>query len=105
LTGADMRRADLRDCWLGCANLGHANLQGADLSGSDLRSATLTGADLRGCNLRRVKFAGQDAIVADSWIPEARLDGAEVAGAVFDAGTVWPTGYDPARHGAVRCAR
>jgi uncharacterized protein YjbI with pentapeptide repeats len=48
-------------------------LTGADLHNADLSSADVTGADVTGANL---------------------ID-AELAGARYDATTVWPNGFEP----------
>jgi hypothetical protein len=47
--------------------------------------ANLRGADLRGTNLQ-----------------DADLGGANLRGARYDAGTVWPEGFDPDAAGAIR---
>ena len=74
LRGADLRQALMLD----------ADLNGADLSFADLRAAQLAGADLRKTNLRG-----------------ARLKGVYLLDAIYDRNTIWPEGFNPARHGAV----
>jgi uncharacterized protein YjbI with pentapeptide repeats len=56
-----------------------ADLQGADLSGADLRRARLNGARLENAN----------------------LDHAKLNGAIADANTEWPQGFDPVVAGVV----
>jgi uncharacterized protein YjbI with pentapeptide repeats len=51
LTGANMRRVNLRNVDLRDASLGITDLRNADLSGAKLTRATLYDADLRGVNL------------------------------------------------------
>jgi len=60
LSGANLRRADLR-----MANMSEADLRRADLSGADLRGADLSEADLRGANLRKANLRGADLRGAD----------------------------------------
>lgn len=74
------------------ASLAEANLSGAVLRCSFLRGTNLEGADLRGADLT------SDLIAAES------LGYAILAGARYDAGTRWPEGFDPQRHGAVKIA-
>ncbi|WP_433077106.1 pentapeptide repeat-containing protein [Dactylosporangium sp. CA-052675] len=88
LTRARLRKADLRDCLLGDADLRQAELDGADLRGADLGGADLRGTDLRGTDLRGADLA------------TVRLDGA-----VADADTRWPDGFDPVFAGVVTPAR
>lgn len=67
LKGADLQGADLRN-----ARLHLANLAGADLRDSLLEGAIMVGADLAGADLRGAQLG------------ENSLDGAYIAGAVFD---------------------
>jgi uncharacterized protein YjbI with pentapeptide repeats len=117
LFGADLRGAhlvgtDLRNASLAGADLSHANLQGADLRGAFLpgghsvkllrgpgkrplslkpQPTDLRGADLRGANLQgaRLNIAG------------SRRSGVLLPGARYDRHTHWPSGFDPAKAGAV----
>lgn len=73
-----------RDRWLGMA------LRGVDLRGEDMRGACLVGADLSHSDLRGVDLTGAD------------LENACLRGALYDAQTRWPDGFEPRRHGAVR---
>ena len=64
LSGADLRKADLREADLCGADLRLADLRGANLSEANLREADLCGAnlseaDLRGANLRGAKNVDQ----------------------------------------------
>lgn len=77
---ATLERADLRG----------ANLGGANLRGLSLRAASLQGACLGGAELRHADLRGAD------------LTDAGIEGAVFDATTRWPEGFDAAAHGARR---
>ena len=73
--GANLRRANLGYG----SHLYGANLYGSNLYGTDLRRADLTGADLTGADLRC----------------------ADLRGAVADARTIWPEGFDPEAAGVV----
>lgn len=90
---ADLRGADLSDCYLVGAHLGDADLRGADLSRSDLSDAYLSGANLEGA-----KFA--NAIVREVTFSGANLSGSDFRGATYDKYTRWPAGFDPQRAGA-----
>ena len=83
LSGASLTRANLLRAFLASADLTNANLQSADLSGADLAFADLSQSQLSGACFR------------DASLHEARFDGA-----TWDAGTVWPEGFDPLQHGA-----
>ena len=79
LTGADLRRADLRGADLTGADLRYAYLRGADLTGADLRRADLTGADLTGADLTGADLSNSDLIGAD--LRGAVLTGTNLTGA------------------------
>jgi uncharacterized protein YjbI with pentapeptide repeats len=81
LRRADLREADLRGANLSQADLTEAQLEGASLEGANLREALLVdarlrGASFRGADLRRATVTG--------W-----RDGADFAGALFNAATDW----------------
>ncbi len=75
---ADFTDAVMRDCKLVRANLKQATFNGADLAGSDLSGADLSGADLTDAVLVGVK--------TEAW----RTDGADLSGALTDAGSGHP---------------
>ena len=54
-----------------------------------MRSTDLTDADLRRSDLRRVDLS------------RAVIDGTNVQGAIYDANTQFPEGFDPAAAGAI----
>jgi Pentapeptide repeats (8 copies) len=83
---ADLREADLRGAELTGAFLGGADLQGADLWGAHLDHVTLAPAFVD------VEAARRHQPVLEAWAKSAH----------YDARTLWPAGFDPARHGAVR---
>jgi uncharacterized protein YjbI with pentapeptide repeats len=110
------------------ANLRHANLHEATLCGADLRHANLQGADL-GCaslvggltfrldahrkaimkttptNFRGADLRGADLSHAEVWsgpLSGVYLPPPVLTGAIYDAHTRWPPGFDPASYGALR---
>jgi uncharacterized protein YjbI with pentapeptide repeats len=100
-TPPELRRLNLRG-----ANLAMQDLSRTDLRHADLRTANLQGAilqkfpfraDLKGANL-----AGTDLshIVSDRPVGfSGPFDG---RGAVYDGGTLFPAGYNPASEGLIR---
>jgi hypothetical protein len=101
--------APLQDVWLLATNLRRANLSGAVLRNasvelSDLEGAILRGADLRGSDFALSSLDGatlRDTDLRGADLEWAILKGADFAGAVYDATTRWPSGFDPQRHGAI----
>jgi uncharacterized protein YjbI with pentapeptide repeats len=114
LRGSHLNGSQLQNAWLAGADLNHANLQGADLGGAILfggqtlrvlgarlirtdplvvkvKRTDLRGADLRGTNLQGARLNTQGA----------RFSGALLIGAIYDAHTRWPKGFDPLKHGAI----
>jgi uncharacterized protein YjbI with pentapeptide repeats len=89
LEGAALKGANLRGAGLTGANLKDAGLHSAVLAGADLTGANLEGAGLDGANLEGANLDG------------ASLKGAVLLGAVYDASTIWPSGFDVAGQGAV----
>lgn len=79
LSGSDLEKANLRQ-----ANLSYACLIWANLRQADLRHANLTAADLRWADLR-----------------QADLKNAVLAGAKWNAQTLWPAGFVFEKHKAV----
>jgi uncharacterized protein YjbI with pentapeptide repeats len=83
LSHADLRNASLRRASLQRVNLTLADLRGADLRGADLTAAVLVNANLQDTDLR-------DAVLTDI---------------VYDAQTLWPSGFDPKRLAEAALAR
>jgi Pentapeptide repeats (8 copies) len=115
LVQADLRGADLRDSFLMGARLTHANLEGANLEGARLSCADLRYALLSGANLKRVSLG--HARLEGASLNATSLDGADlqgvdlrgvalltasIRGAFYGQYTLWPPGFDPEQHGAVR---
>jgi len=77
--GASCRSASFRNARLSYADLDQCDLSGSDFTGSVLDGATLGGADLRGALMLWKSFASPN-----------------LSGAIFDATTIWPKGFDVA---------
>jgi uncharacterized protein YjbI with pentapeptide repeats len=90
LSGANLYRADLRQ-----ANLSDAHLSGAYLPEADLCQANLLDADLRQANLL-------DADLREADLTWADLSEANLIGAKYNNDTIWPDGFDPQAHGAIK---
>lgn len=113
----DLREADLSRAILVGAELGGTKLVDANLAGANLEGARLAGADLRGADLRRAILVGADlrlallvgadlrGAVLSADLRDARLDGAALADARWDATTRWPPGFDPRREPSLASAR
>lgn len=98
LSGRDLRRADLRSARfegtvLAGADLRYANLRHADLHRSSLAAARLLEADLGGADLRGADLSGAQHLAM-----------ALLRGAIADAATIWPEGFDPVAAGVRRSA-
>lgn len=98
--GAHLERVDFTGAHLGGADLSDAHLDDATLAESDLSGATLTRAVARRTRLSRANLTGARLQGAD--LAEAHLDGAVLTGARYDDATVWPAGFTPEAHGALK---
>ena len=98
-------RVDFRDVDLQGAALGHARLPGALFSGAhldylDTRTgegpyATFAGAEFREARLEGTSFKGAN-------LSAVNFDLADLKGAIYDAGTIWPVGfYAPPDRGVI----
>ncbi len=96
LSGADLKRANMRYAVLSDTNLSGVDLRGADARLADLRQADLVGATLRKANLNAANLIDADLTGADlhetnlfganltlTKLREARLFGANLEGANF----------------------
>jgi hypothetical protein len=115
LDGADLSGCDLRGANLKDAHFARTNLTGANLEGQDLSIVWgMTETTFRGANLRNLK-GGLHPTISDCDFRKADLRGATIAGpgagyvrtlnfrgAVYDAQTKWPKGFDVDGAGAVR---
>jgi uncharacterized protein YjbI with pentapeptide repeats len=72
------------------ANLEGALLRGMDLHGAEFPGASFRDADLRSANLRGADLSGAKGLIST-----------DLTGAIYDARTRWPKGFDPQQHGAV----
>jgi uncharacterized protein YjbI with pentapeptide repeats len=108
LHGAPLNTARLMGADLHGANLKHASFLSADVRGANFEGADLTetvfyGADCRGASFVNAKLCHANftrAHVERANFAGADLTGAEV-GALYDAETVWPDGFDALAGGAV----
>ena len=94
LASADLEQAILVRANLNCAMLIAASLAECDLREANLRHASMFQANLRGARLERASLLGADLSGVD-------LSDANLMGAVYDARTRWPDGFDPLPHGAI----
>lgn len=106
--------ANLSEVNLHCANLSEANLSGVNLSSVHLFSKTsfskanLSKANLTGLNLRESQLMKADLSNANlsntnllkANLQGANLEGAELQQALYNADTIFPTGFDPVKAGA-----
>ena len=115
---ASFRHADLRGAFLADALLDGSDFTAATLITTYLDRSSLVGCCLRDCvafsgGFRNVDLRGADltgARVDGADFTDARLQGARLlcmdleqatlAGAVYDAHTVWPVGFNPRAAGA-----
>ena len=87
LTGANLKRAQLRGFLLQFANLGRVNLSEANLREADFSRSSLNWADLREADLRGAKLTGADlrgalvhgANLRDADLTEANLSGVDLS--------------------------
>jgi uncharacterized protein YjbI with pentapeptide repeats/stress response protein SCP2 len=74
-------------------NFSRANLSKANLTGLNLRQSRLMNADLSKANLSKTKLF-------DANLDRANLEGANLEGAIYNAETIFSTGFDPVKAGA-----
>jgi uncharacterized protein YjbI with pentapeptide repeats len=127
LKNANLSHAYLLSTNLQDAKLGGANLQWAVVGGTNLQNADLTGADLTRASIQHprrhvppelLRMIGPDNLHTMGWVDpnlagadftnailiatdliDADLTGSKMTGAVADARTRWPEGFDPQLHG------
>jgi uncharacterized protein YjbI with pentapeptide repeats len=99
LSHASLHDLDLREKRFPKAVLRSCDLTAADLRGVDLREADLTGAYLTGAQLEGADLGGaclRGAYLIATNFRDARLDGADLEGTVYDQATTWPDGTQSA---------
>jgi hypothetical protein len=97
-----LQEADLRGAQLQGARLRGARLQGASLIDAQLQKAYLVGAQLEEAKLRRAQLQGavlgnarlKGAQLFGAQLQEAHVSNAQLQGALCDAKTVWPNGFN-----------
>jgi uncharacterized protein YjbI with pentapeptide repeats len=100
LSGADLRKANLKGVDLSNANLYETNLRSANLEGANLSGANLKWAALEGANLYKADLSNANlewALVSGATLDAANMTGAKLNGAEFynisyDPRTQWPKG-------------
>jgi uncharacterized protein YjbI with pentapeptide repeats len=111
LNGANLRGADLTAANCGLDNLGGstdfikadlsgANLRNANLAGADLTDAILVGANLSGSRMVSL-FPDRPTRLNGANLAKAQLSGGYFNGALYDARTVFPRGFNPKRAGMI----
>lgn len=107
---ADMRgahgvRCDFSFSYLEAVKLDDGNFYQADFAYADLTSASLARANLERATFGAANLASANLVEAklkSADLKNAKLDQAVLTGAVFDAETQWPEGFDPVSHGAIQ---
>jgi uncharacterized protein YjbI with pentapeptide repeats len=92
LSSAKLEGATLFAARLERAKLGNAKLQGSDLHAAHLEQASLYLAQLQDADLRYARLQGTNLGAAD--LRAAILTDAELDGALCNAKTIWPEGFD-----------
>ncbi|NQE33683.1 pentapeptide repeat-containing protein [Microcoleus asticus] len=104
LTQANLLSANLIEANLSGVNLtvvhlssgvdfSRANLSKANLTGLKLRQSRLMNADFSNANLSKTNLFGAN-------LNRANLEGANLEGAIYNAETIFSTGFDPVKAGA-----
>lgn len=96
--------ADLRGSSFGSAVLDEANFEAAILNDCDFHDAKLRRCNLRSASLVKANLEGADLTETDlrtADLTDCRLTGTVLLGAWYDAGTRWPSAFDPRTHGAM----
>lgn len=99
LNGQNLSNANLEEAYLANAKLNNVNLENSVLYKANLSGATLNGANLNNTNLTRANFRVADLRGAS--FKDAILDGTDFRGALYDAFTAWPAGFNSVQAGAV----
>jgi len=130
MTGLDFQGYNLKNMNLKETNLTNVNFTGANLSGANMKEALVFGTvfenadcskanmkelefrnnNLRGCklcctNLKEADLTGVDLSKTDlrgANLNEATLENVNLEGAVYDKYTLFPPGFNPESHGAVK---
>ncbi len=108
LTRADLSDAQMKNAQLKSSNLEQSIFKGASLVGANLENAYLARVDFSGSDLSKAKLNGsaiQDANLSNANLEQAEfkgvdlsgvssLEGAKLVGAMYDAKTKFPKGFD-----------
>ena len=101
LTGSDFTGSDLYGSTLDETNMSCCKMQGVDLRNSYIDGVCFRGADLGNARLSRNELGGGLMLCAADFT-DANLDGADFSGAIYDAATVFPEGFDPDQRGMIK---
>jgi len=87
------------------ATFDHAKMVGVDMSGAvvvgaSFTKANLTMSSLKGADVGGACFKGTDLSGAN--VDVKRIGEADFSGAIYDERTIWPIGFDPQSHGAIK---
>ena len=96
--GSDFTAANLITAFLGRSSLVHCCFRDCVAFSGGFRKADLSGADLAGAQVDGAAFSG--AQLQGARLLCTNLERATFAGAVYDAHTVWPEGFNPQAAGA-----
>jgi hypothetical protein len=88
MSGLQIERSNFADAWFSKINFHSSKLGGTSFENAKIRQSDFTGADLRGADFKGAAV-------------DATMTGADLAGAIYDSKTTWPSGFDPATAGAV----
>jgi uncharacterized protein YjbI with pentapeptide repeats len=98
MSGAVLLGADLTSANLAIADMSGAVLDGAKLNSAHLDDANLTGAFLNGADQTDATLRGADldeADLTDANLTGSLLTNATLTGALYNAHTLWPNGFEP----------
>jgi len=98
--GANLRGADLYWAVAFRASFVKADLSFAKLNGANLMETDFTDANLEGADLSRDNLGGSTRLHGANF-SNTNLKGARFGGAEYDSATIFPTGFDPRKHGMV----
>jgi uncharacterized protein YjbI with pentapeptide repeats len=110
MSGENWNESDFLAAWLPGASMSnssfiHARFKAANLTDALARHSNFTGADFRDALLENADFFASrlnDADLRNASLVGAHLEEANLRGAVYNADTVWPAGFDPVAAGAIK---
>ena len=100
LNSSNMSNAALMNAALTCAEM-----EGVDLSGANAVGAVFAGANLAMSNLKSVGVRGacfKGANLCGAYFVVEHIEESDLSGSKYDSETVWPSGFNPVVHGAIK---